>query len=73
MNAFIFVYYDGGLAGVRTRDLRLKRALLYRLSYKSIFHVREHCIKLYYFVQSFFDFYLFFRLHKGHIQYNDNR
>ena len=27
-------FYDGGLAGTRTRDQRLKRPLLYRLSYQ---------------------------------------
>ena len=30
----VFLVFHGGLAGARTRDLRLKRALLYLLSYK---------------------------------------
>lgn len=43
---YIFISFEkyGGPAGVRTQDLRLKRALLYRLSYRSkpfVFMTRE--------------------------------
>lgn len=37
-------FFTGGLAGARTRDLRLKRALLYQLSYKPVLDFRGRII-----------------------------
>lgn len=61
-----FLVIHGGIGGARTRDLGLKRALLYQLSYNPIKGFRHvvfsemlaYCIKKRAFVQSF----LFFRV-----------